>query len=509
MSNTPNLLDEFCVLEATDREFQVGILGTGPGFLSLLDIVSGVGYRNFLPPMRLAALAEPGPRASRLDKVKSLGVPVYDTCAGMLAAHPEIDLLIELKGERYRVRDLRQSLPESVSLIDHVGSVFLCGLHSLAQFGAHCRLNLDRQRELLEAIIDEVQEDILLLDKEGRVVDLNRNVRVGAGKDKKDLVGLRCWEVEYLDGSRPFCPGGPDPNCPLHTVLDSGQKAESLFTRVNAQGQLMYFRIYAYPISGPGGGLTHILIMRRDISARTRKEKLRQQADRLAVVGEMSTYLAHEIRNPLFAIAGFTNSLLRMDSVDAKEREKLLVIAEETKRLDRMLADLLRFVRPASALPGITDLDRVASEAVTLMTMSHGQAGYRFLVVPGQDLPRVNGEPEQIKQCLLNLLMNAAEAMPGGGQVVISTTLEGDMVVVKVEDTGRGMSGEQLDQAFSPFFSTKDQGYGLGLAMTKKIVEDLGGRVDLSSRLGQGTVVTLYLRPALPEPVSSEDRIRI
>ena len=496
---------EFCLLDTEDCGLTVAILGTGPGFASVLDLVAGEACRAFLPPLRLAALAEPGDHPERLDQARTLGLPIYARCEEMLAAHPEVNLIVELTGSRPRLRDLRRCLPDTVSLVDHAGAVFLCGLQSMARSGDHFRRNLDRQRELLAAIIDEVEEDVLLLDRQGRVVDLNRNAAAGAagvaggdeaGALKEGLLGRPCWEVEGLDRG-PFCPGGQDPACPLHVALSTGRKAEALFTRVNAQGQLLYFRLYAYPVPGPGGRADRVLIMRRDISERTRQEKLREQAGRMAVLGEMSAYLAHEIRNPLFAIAGFTNSLLRMDSVDAREREKLAVIAEEARRLDRMLGSLLNFARPAVALPGEADPARVVTEAVELMTLSHGHLGHRFLVVAAPGLPRVAGEPEQLKQCLVNLLMNAVEAMPGGGQTVLRTALEGDLVAIRVEDSGRGLTPQELDQAFSPFFTTKAQGYGLGLATTRKIVEELGGRVELSSVPGRGTTAALLLRPAL------------
>lgn len=500
MPDHEHLPEEYCVLESGDHEFHVGILGVGPGFESLLDIVDDEECRYFLPPMRLAALAEAGPDSgSRVQRARAMGATVHDTCPAMLAAHPEINLIIELSGKRHTLRQLRRDLPETVSLIDHAGAVFLCGVHALARAGAHCRVNLDRQQELLRAIIDEIREDIYLLDREGRVADLNRTVQERTGKKKEDLLGRPCWEVQTLGEQTPFCPGGPDPSCPFQAVLATGQKAEALITRVSPEGLLLYFRVYAYPVSGPSGAMTHVLMMRRDITARTRKEKLRQQADRLAVVGEMSTYLAHEIRNPLFAIAGFTNSLLRMDTVDAKEREKLEIIAAEARRLDRMLTDLLRFARADAVPGGQTDLNRAVTEAVDLLTMSHAHQGFRFLVLAEPGLPRVAGQIEQIKQCLVNVLLNAVEAMPGGGQAVISTGMEGDMVFVRVDDAGPGLAEAQMDQAFSPFFSTKERGYGLGLAMVKKVVEDLGGRADLKSRPGQGASVTLFLRPVLPE----------
>jgi Signal transduction histidine kinase regulating phosphoglycerate transport system len=123
----------------------------------------------------------------------------------------------------------------------------------------------------------------------------------------------------------PFC-RVMDRDCPFHKTLANREAAETLMTRVNAEGRLLYFRIYSYPILDALGAMTHIMVMQRDITSRTYREKHQQQADKLAVIGEMSTYLAHEIRNPLFAIGGFTNALLRSTEFSGASREKLTII---------------------------------------------------------------------------------------------------------------------------------------------------------------------------------------
>jgi two-component system, sporulation sensor kinase E len=487
---------EYCPWEEEEVELLVGIVGTGPGFLTILDIIFDVQYHDFLPTMRLLGVAEPGPHRDKVEQVRKRGVPVYGSWEELLEAHPEINVLIELKGSRYKLKRLRSSLPDSVSLIDHNSAIFLCGMHNMYQVGTHCQVNLDRHKLLLQSIIDRVGDDIILLDKECRVMDLNRNVVKRSGKAKEELLGKFCWEVQSLDDGTTFC-AGPERSCPLFRSISTREYAEGMLTRVDENGRLHYFRIYSYPILDETGSMSHILVMRRDITSRTQREKHEQQSERLSVIGEMSMYLAHEIRNPLFAIGGFTNSLLNSPNIEEKERDKLKIIAEEAKRLDAMLTSILNFAAPMETVKDKVDVVSLVEDVVELMRIGYSQRGYTFITDVQPDLPKVHGEVEKIKQCLINIVKNSIEAMDQGGPVLIRARLNKDFVMIQVEDRGLGMSEKQLQRAFSPFFTTKTKGYGLGLSMIKKIIEEYGGHVEITSKEGKGTTVTLFIPPVL------------
>ncbi len=496
MNDDQLLRADYCLFESEEGEHRVAVLGTGPGFLSIVDLLTSQEFHDFLPGFRLVAVAEPGPDEKRLDKVRAMGVPIYADFNDLWARHSDIRYLVELTGRRDRVEALRHALPGQVSLIDHAAAVLFCGLRDMARIKSHCEVNLDRQRTLLQAIIDEVREDILLLDLKGRVVDMNRNVWQRTGKTKEELAGKPCCEVMTLRDGLPFC-REMDKGCPFFKTLTTREAGETLMTRVNAEGQLLYFRIYSYPILDTFGEMTHVMIMQRDITSRTYREKHEHQADKLAIIGEMSTYLAHEIRNPLFAIGGFTNALLRSTDLSEKDREKLAIIAEETQRLDHMLTSILNFARPSRTPTDKVDLRRVVEDTVELMEIGYSRQGYRFEVHCDASLPMVSGEPEMLKQCLVNLYKNSIEAMPSGGLITTRCGLSDDLVSLSVEDRGQGMSEQDLEKACSPFYTTKEKGCGLGLAMIKKIVEEFGGNIEIKSRVGEGTSVTLLLPPML------------
>jgi signal transduction histidine kinase len=293
-----------------------------------------------------------------------------------------------------------------------------------------------------------------------------------------------------------FCPGASK-ECPFETTLVTREAAEALITRVDDDGRLRYFRVYTYPVFNRFGGLDYIMVVRRDITRRTWRERHKQELEKLSVIGEMSTYLAHEIRNPLFAIGGFTKALLRSKDLSDKDKEKLSIIAQETERLDNLLTQVLNFAKTNAREKAVADLGQVVNDTAELMRIGFEERGFAFVVDLEDKPPVVRGEPDMIKQCLINLAKNAVEAMPEGGSIILRARLVGDWVALDVEDTGKGMSEAELVKVFSPFYSTKEQGYGLGLAMIRKIIEEFGGSVEIKSQEDEGTTVTMLLAPVL------------
>ncbi|WP_022661761.1 ATP-binding protein [Paucidesulfovibrio longus] len=485
-----------CLWEEGERVFRVGVVGTGPGFMALLDLAFNPRFHDFLPPVEVVGVARPGVNPAKLDYARSKGVPVYADLETLHREHPELNMLVDLTGERAALRQARSLLGEEVSLVDQDAAIFICGMHDMAKANTSSQDDLDRQRHLLQAIVDEIREDVMLLDLEGRVVDMNRNVWRRTGHTKEQLLGKHCWEVLTKRDGKPFCVRY-DPACPLRRSIETRTKDEALFTRVSAGGRLLYYRIYSYPIFNRAGALSHVMMMHRDITARTHREQSLQQTEKLALIGEMSTYLAHEIRNPLCAIGGFTHALLRSPNLSEKELEKVRIIAEETQRLDQMLSNILNFSKPGKPPQGEVDMVELVSGTVELMKVGYESVGYEFVFEAESELPRVRGDAESIKQCLVNMIKNSLEAMSGGGRIRVCLTREFDFVRLGVEDNGAGMSEAEQDKAFSPFYTTKAGGTGLGLPMIKKLVEEMGGHIDLRSSPGSGTGIYLYFRPVL------------
>ena len=357
--------ENYCVLESEERDYLVGVVGCGPGFDTILEIVAGEEFREFLPPMHLAGVAGMDPDDPRCGGPLLHGIPLFPGHRELFAANPQINLVVEL-GSGLDPRRLSADMPPGASLIDSTASFFLCALSSAVSMGTHCRMRLDHQNVLLEAILDEVQEDIVLVAASGKVADCNRNIARRLGRSKAELVGLPCRELRQGPDDPPLC-DPDDPACPFRLALASGQKAERLYSAVSGDGRLRYFRTYAYPIRDPAGRISHVVVFRRDITERTVDEISARQAERIESLGRLSSYLAHEIRNPLFAASGFANRLLRMDGLPEAARERAGIVVEELARMERLLTQFLEFARPAGKAPGQADVNRVVADAASVV----------------------------------------------------------------------------------------------------------------------------------------------
>ena len=241
--------------------------------------------------------------------------------------------------------------------------------------------------------------------------------------------------------------------------------------------------------------------------------------DRLAVLGQMAAGLAHEIRNPLGAIKGAAQLLADPgdDSRDADpaSREFLQIILEEVDRLDRVVGSVLDLARPNQATAVPTDVNAVVRRTVQVLSTEPGSDELKVEAVLDPELPRVAIDPEHLRQVLMNLFRNAAQAMKGRGKVVVSTRLrfgrgtrsgagpnEEPFVELTVADNGPGISQKVLENLFMPFFTTKDRGTGLGLAISQRIVQGAGGRIEVRSYEGRGSTFAIVL-PAVMDALGT------
>lgn len=224
---------------------------------------------------------------------------------------------------------------------------------------------------------------------------------------------------------------------------------------------------------------------------RASAELLKQE--RLALLGEMAAIVAHEIRNPLTSVKGFAQRIKRKSPDQETVGRYAEIIMEEVDRLDAVIADVLDFARRAAPRWQEVDLGEVIRQTIDLLGAGLGRPEVVLSVETAPDLPRLKGDPAQLKQVLLNICQNALQAMPEGGALGIEATCKEGAVRVSIQDTGRGIPPEVRPKIFHPFFTTRTHGTGLGLALAQHIVEDHGGRITVESEVGQGTTFTIEL----------------
>lgn len=233
--------------------------------------------------------------------------------------------------------------------------------------------------------------------------------------------------------------------------------------------------------------------------------QLMQRTEQLVVVGELAAGLVHEIKNPLAGIKGAVQLLSREADLAAEDRAVLERVGREVSALDGLLRAFLGFAKPARPQLAEVDVNELVESVVAFYARTHApdHAHAIRIVRALGPVPPARLDPMQLQQVLLNLLLNAVDAMPGGGVIEVRTAFDERIPAIRIElaDSGRGISAEHAPRVFQPFFTTKARGTGLGLAVSKRLVEQQGGAIGFAPRPGGGTVFRIELPPA-PAPIA-------
>jgi two-component system sensor histidine kinase PilS (NtrC family) len=247
------------------------------------------------------------------------------------------------------------------------------------------------------------------------------------------------------------------------------------------------------------GEATGITLIFQDLTDVKRLEQQLRLKDRMAAVGELSAGIAHEIRNPLAAIAGSVQVLRKSESLTNDEQRLMSIILKESDRLNKSIEDFLQFVRPSERRNVEFDVATSLHETLELFSNSI-ELGSSHEIRFDIDPPRfiIVGDPDQIRQVFWNLARNAIQAMPEGGVLTVSTRVEGENFVIVFSDEGRGMSLDEQRALFQPFRTNFPSGTGLGMAISYRIVQEHGGRIDVDSDSGAGARISVTL-PRTPK----------
>jgi two-component system NtrC family sensor kinase len=218
----------------------------------------------------------------------------------------------------------------------------------------------------------------------------------------------------------------------------------------------------------------------------------RDRLSRLAATGELSATLAHEIKNPLNAI-GSAALYIKKNFKGSLIREFVTMIYDEVLRINKLTSNLLNFAKQSNPEPKPSDINKLVSETVNLLKEECEERGLNIETELQNDIPITSFDYNQIKQVLINLLLNAFDSDTKDGRIKITTELANGNVLLSVQDNGRGISAESMKNIFNPFFTTKTRGTGLGLAITKKTVKEHGGEIAVESIPGKGSTFSLSL----------------
>jgi signal transduction histidine kinase len=233
--------------------------------------------------------------------------------------------------------------------------------------------------------------------------------------------------------------------------------------------------------------------VKRKADALESAQKKLLHAERLTAVGQGVVRVSHEIKNPLMVIGGFARQVARKIQGDEASVKKLNLIVDEVQRLEKLLTEVRDFTRVREPVLQEEDINRVVRQVIELMEPALTAAAIRLNLELAPDPGHCRFDPDQIKQVLINLVKNAVEAMPQGGGITLRTRGDTRCIFIEVADTGPGIPQEHLNEIFNAFFTTKEKGTGLGLAVSLKILNDHNGELLVSSREGEGSVFSIRL----------------
>ena len=252
------------------------------------------------------------------------------------------------------------------------------------------------------------------------------------------------------------------------------------------------FDRYSAPLISPTGQYFGRIWFFRDITDRKKMQEQLLRQEKLAVLGQLAGGVGHELRNPLGVIknsAYFLN--MALESPDPEVKETLELMEKEVAAAERIITSLLDFARVKPPLCRKVDIQQILREALSSFKMP-GNITVEYPLV--KSLPQVLTDPDQLDQVFKNIILNAVQAMPGGGRLTITTdTRDPDWLAISITDTGVGIPKENIEKVFEPLFTSKAKGIGLGLAITKTFVEGHGGTIEVQSEIGKGTTFTVKL----------------
>ena len=337
----------------------------------------------------------------------------------------------------------------------------------------------EKLRNYLVSILNSIDLGIVALDKEGKVIVFNRAASRFFGGKPEEVLGKEGREV--LGEGSPL----------LATLADGSPKHLADVTICPSGGEPIQVEISTAPVRDEEGKVIGAVQIVEDVTERKRLEEQMRRSETLSALGEMAVQVAHEIRNPLGAIQLFVGILQRELTGDLKKLAD--DIASGLRSIEVITSNLLSIARPIKPSLQEADIGQLLDEAISFTIYAIEENGIKLIrEYPPRGL-KCWVDPERMKQVFLNLILNAIQAMPEGGELRISAAKRGEWIRLEIEDTGCGIPKEHLDKIFNPFFSTKRSGTGLGLYTVDKILRAHGASISVRSEVGVGTCFTIEL----------------
>lgn len=350
---------------------------------------------------------------------------------------------------------------------------------------------------ILKTVVENTNEAFVTIDENHRVIFFNRAAERIFGYSRNEVMGRDLDVIMSPSCSRDHH-GAVSRYVRTRVPRLIGHQNEMVATRKSGD---TFPADISFSVSEINGRLYFTGIVRDLTETKTLQEKI-ARSERLAALGQVVAEITHEIKNPLMLIGGFVHQLIRMTK-DEKRLTKLNIIVEEVSRLENLLKELRDFYLPRTLKTEEIDIQGVLQEVFNLVKDDCEKKNIKTRLDAGKEAIIIQGDREKLTQVFLNLFKNSIEAMEKGGNLSVQFKLTGDHVDIILRDNGYGISKKDQDKIFAPFFTTKKQGSGLGLSISKSIIEEHEGcSFTVQSQEGKGTTFKIHMpihQPAMKD----------
>jgi len=352
----------------------------------------------------------------------------------------------------------------------------------LVQSYRSTRASLSRIKVFSDNVVENVPIGLLALDHEGKIAAFNRGAETILQLSALQAIGQpadRIIPAELLD-----------------EINHSKKQANVIEKEIEckmAGGNIIPLEIGASSLKDENDVFLGNVLLFKDLTEVRTLRRVVARSQRLASVGRLAAGVAHEIRNPLSSIKGFATYFKERYPDRPADQQTADIMIQEVDRLNRVVGQLLEFARPISVKPKPVSLQALLDDSIKLITDRAAEKGISIKTQNNAQADEVRIDPDRINQVLLNLYLNAIDAMESGGELKVEISFDGQRrdVAIQVSDTGRGIRRQDLSKIFEPYFTTKSTGTGLGLAIAHNIVETMGGKITVESEKEIGTTFTV------------------
>ncbi|MFC1488887.1 ATP-binding protein [Thermodesulfobacteriota bacterium] len=465
--------------------------------------------------INIVGVCDIDPSAQGLVLAKEMGIYTTNNFHDLFKID-KLDSIIELTGSREILLEIVRLRPKGVGVLEHNIGRLLRNLFNMNQRLQSTKQDLiSTEQELIAEkmfsnfLIQQSTAAIVILNTDFTIVEANDAYLNTVNKSREEVIGGYCYKISHhLDV--PCSSSHPEIRCPMVETLRTGMNAHVIHEHPGLDGKPTYCNMTTYPIKNQEGEVVRVIEFWRDIteefSNRWNKRMIELksdlqklvQEDRMISLGKLAASCAHEINNPIQGLLTFSyvmQDILAEGKPDSEDLEHfkshLSLMSTELERCGNIVSGLLSFSRESSLEYKEIDLNEVIESVLTLTRHKFKFRDIQLSTQLSPELLMVEGDTNQLQQCFLNLIFNAIESMPEGGQLSIVTQFDSNKNNARIEirDTGYGIPEEIQGHVYDPFFTTKGEGEGtgLGLSIVYGVIKNHKGKIKIDSKVGEGT----------------------